>query len=444
MTKAVPPGICGCRKSAVASAERPDATPRARRGRERAQPRAEIARREDRVVRQHEERCTLVAPLLQQLGRPGERACSRGRARRPCRSASIRCRRGSAWRPDYRRRSACAWRCGRSGAARLVATRGTPRSLPDLTGRALSSSPGRTRVSATSPPSSWRARGAQRHHDGPQSEPAAPARGRAIGDRLEDAAADGRPDDAAARHEQPRLGARRRGDRARYAISSTDVLLNAGIVHPPRHARDDGRRPRDRATPPTSSGTSPRRRAADRARGAARGRMVWLGSLSTSIIAYDPVDPQLEKGYTAWRAYVQSKVATTALGFEADRRLRAREHPGRRASSPIPAYSTERTHPRHPRRQRAEPARRASPTTCRGRDHAVQGARRLAARARPRRSRGRRRRVLGPRSRTLRRAGARQRRRRSRATEESRAARAGTCCEEATSVRWPLDRPRGP
>lgn len=53
------------------------------------------------------------------------------------------------------------------------------------------------------------------------------------------------------------------------------------------------------------------------------GRMVWVGSISTSLTPYDPIDPQLVEGYSAWRAYVQSKVATAALGFEADRRLRA-------------------------------------------------------------------------------------------------------------------------
>jgi NAD(P)-dependent dehydrogenase (short-subunit alcohol dehydrogenase family) len=54
----------------------------------------------------------------------------------------------------------------------------------------------------------------------------------------------------------------------------------------------------------------------------ARGRMVWIGSASTSLWRYDPVDPQLTADYSPWRAYVQSKVATTALGIEADRRLR--------------------------------------------------------------------------------------------------------------------------
>lgn len=52
------------------------------------------------------------------------------------------------------------------------------------------------------------------------------------------------------------------------------------------------------------------------------GRMVWVGSMSATLTPYDPVDPQLAAGYTAWRAYVQSKIATMALGFEADRRLR--------------------------------------------------------------------------------------------------------------------------
>ncbi len=55
----------------------------------------------------------------------------------------------------------------------------------------------------------------------------------------------------------------------------------------------------------------------------ASARMVWVGSISTSIWSYDPADPQLAEGYTPWRAYVQSKVATAVLGLEADRRLRA-------------------------------------------------------------------------------------------------------------------------
>ncbi|WP_232527915.1 SDR family NAD(P)-dependent oxidoreductase [Microbacterium suaedae] len=51
-------------------------------------------------------------------------------------------------------------------------------------------------------------------------------------------------------------------------------------------------------------------------------RMVWLGSMSTRMGAHVPTDVQLETTYSAWKAYVQSKVAVQALGFEADARLR--------------------------------------------------------------------------------------------------------------------------
>ena len=69
------------------------------------------------------------------------------------------------------------------------------------------------------------------------------------------------------------------------------------------------------------------------------GRMVWLGSIAASLGDYDPRDPDLIEGYSAWRAYAQSKVATTAVGFEADRRLR--EH-GVPVASVVahPGYST--------------------------------------------------------------------------------------------------------
>lgn len=104
------------------------------------------------------------------------------------------------------------------------------------------------------------------------------------------------------------------------------LLLNAGVVHPPR----------ERQTTPDGHEVV----FATNALGhyalagelllplaAGRGRMVWVGSMSTSMWPYDPIDPELENGYTPWRAYVQSKVATTALGFEADRRLRAANVP---------------------------------------------------------------------------------------------------------------------
>lgn len=121
------------------------------------------------------------------------------------------------------------------------------------------------------------------------------------------------------------------------------LLLNAGIVHAPRHRETtaDGNEV-VYATNVLGHFALAGELLVNLA--AARGRMVWLGSMSASISPYDPVDPQLEKGYSAWRAYVQSRIATAALGFEADRRLRAAKvpvasivaHPGYSASGRTP------------------------------------------------------------------------------------------------------------
>ncbi|WP_170285661.1 SDR family NAD(P)-dependent oxidoreductase [Microbacterium rhizomatis] len=116
------------------------------------------------------------------------------------------------------------------------------------------------------------------------------------------------------------------------------LLLNAGIVHPPktRETTLDGN---EVVFATNALGHFALAGALLLTLAAASGRMVWLGSMSTSLGAHDPVDPQLVEGYTPWRAYVQSKVATTALGLEADRRLRA-------AGAPVasvvahPGYST--------------------------------------------------------------------------------------------------------
>ncbi|GAA1996422.1 SDR family NAD(P)-dependent oxidoreductase [Microbacterium ulmi] len=104
------------------------------------------------------------------------------------------------------------------------------------------------------------------------------------------------------------------------------VLLNAGIVHPPsiRTTTGDGN---ELVFATNALGHFALAGELLPALAAASGRIVWLGSMSTSIWRYDPVDPQLATGYTAWRAYVQSKVATAALGYEADRRLRAANVP---------------------------------------------------------------------------------------------------------------------
>lgn len=116
------------------------------------------------------------------------------------------------------------------------------------------------------------------------------------------------------------------------------VLLNAGIVHPPktREVTGDGH---ELVLATNVLGHFALAGELLRPLARAAGRMVWLGSMSTSLWRYDPVDPELVEGYTGWRAYVQSKVATTALGLEADRRLRAA---GVAVSSVIahPGYST--------------------------------------------------------------------------------------------------------
>jgi NAD(P)-dependent dehydrogenase (short-subunit alcohol dehydrogenase family) len=100
------------------------------------------------------------------------------------------------------------------------------------------------------------------------------------------------------------------------------VLLNAGIVHAPR-SRETTIDGHEVVFATNALGHFALGGELLTALAASAGRMVWVGSMSTSLTPYDPVDPQLAEGYSAWRAYVQSKVATAALGFEADRRLRA-------------------------------------------------------------------------------------------------------------------------
>nr|WP_240642136.1 SDR family NAD(P)-dependent oxidoreductase [Microbacterium sulfonylureivorans] len=116
------------------------------------------------------------------------------------------------------------------------------------------------------------------------------------------------------------------------------VLLNAGIVHPPkeRETTVDGH---EVVFATNALGHFALAGELLTALAARSGRMVWVGSMSTALTPYDPVDPQLAEGYSAWRAYVQSKIATTALGFEADRRLRAAAVPVRSIVA-HPGYST--------------------------------------------------------------------------------------------------------
>ncbi|WP_417563937.1 SDR family NAD(P)-dependent oxidoreductase [Microbacterium sp.] len=99
------------------------------------------------------------------------------------------------------------------------------------------------------------------------------------------------------------------------------VLLNAGIVHPPKQRQTAGGHELVFATNVLGHFSLAGELLQNLA--VVGGRMVWLGSMSTVLGATDPTDPELAEGYTPWRAYVQSKVATTVLGLEADRRLRA-------------------------------------------------------------------------------------------------------------------------
>lgn len=100
------------------------------------------------------------------------------------------------------------------------------------------------------------------------------------------------------------------------------LLLNAGSVHPAR-SREVTREGNELVLATNALGHFVLAGELLLPLAAARGRMVWLGSMSTSLWKYDvTVDPQLEQHYSAWRAYVQSKVFTTVLGFQAHRRLR--------------------------------------------------------------------------------------------------------------------------
>jgi NAD(P)-dependent dehydrogenase (short-subunit alcohol dehydrogenase family) len=113
---------------------------------------------------------------------------------------------------------------------------------------------------------------------------------------------------------------------ARGRVGLHGLLLNAGIVHPParREVTRDGH---EVVFATNALGHYALAGELLLPLAAGRGRIVWVGSMSTALTPMDLIDPELENGYTPWRAYVQSKIATTALGFEADRRLRAASVP---------------------------------------------------------------------------------------------------------------------
>ncbi len=101
------------------------------------------------------------------------------------------------------------------------------------------------------------------------------------------------------------------------------LILNAGIVHPPRRRElsVDGN---ELVLATNYLGhfalTSRLLPALQRTRGS---RVVSLGSMISRIIDSTLDDLQLERGYKQWTAYAQSKIAMQVFGFELDRRLRA-------------------------------------------------------------------------------------------------------------------------
>jgi NAD(P)-dependent dehydrogenase (short-subunit alcohol dehydrogenase family) len=200
----------------------------------------------------------------------------------------------------------------------VVAATWDPRSLPDLSGRAYLVTGSNKGLGYFASEQLLRA-GAQVFMTGRNPNRLSAARA-AIRRRVPDAA----PDAAETLVlDTSNLGSVRSAAASVRGRGGLDgVLLNAGIVHPPksRETTVDGH---EVVFATNALGHFALAGELLTALAQREGRMVWLGSLSTSLTPYDPVDPQLTTGYTAWRAYVQSKIATSALGFEADRRLRA-------------------------------------------------------------------------------------------------------------------------
>lgn len=104
------------------------------------------------------------------------------------------------------------------------------------------------------------------------------------------------------------------------------IILNAGVVHPPKEREEAeghelvlqtnvlGHFALAGELLPALARTGLRTPGA---------RMVWLGSVSVASWRSRDLAPELEAGYKMARAYVQSKFLVQALAAEADRRLRA-------------------------------------------------------------------------------------------------------------------------
>jgi NAD(P)-dependent dehydrogenase (short-subunit alcohol dehydrogenase family) len=136
---------------------------------------------------------------------------------------------------------------------------------------------------------------------------------------------------------------RRSIDAAADALGRLDrvdaLVLNAGIVHPPR-TREMDDHGNELVLSTNVLGhfrlTARLLPTLERTDGA---RVVTLGSLATRLGRLRTDDLQLERAYTSWRAYSGSKIAAQVFGFELDRRLRAAGS-GVRSLVVHPGYST--------------------------------------------------------------------------------------------------------
>jgi NAD(P)-dependent dehydrogenase (short-subunit alcohol dehydrogenase family) len=123
------------------------------------------------------------------------------------------------------------------------------------------------------------------------------------------------------------------------ALDRLDVVItNAGVVHPPRHREVTADGLELVGATNQFGHFALVARLVDTLERTPGARVVTLGSIATRLIRLDIDDLQLERRYTGWRAYAQSKIMSWSFGLELDRRLRA-AGAGTRALVAQPGYS---------------------------------------------------------------------------------------------------------
>ncbi|WP_426625589.1 SDR family NAD(P)-dependent oxidoreductase [Leifsonia sp. McL0607] len=101
------------------------------------------------------------------------------------------------------------------------------------------------------------------------------------------------------------------------------LVLNAGMVHPPRERRTDASGNELVLATNVLGHFRLVARVLPLLEATVGARVVTLGSLATRLSRLRLDDLQLERAYTSWRAYAGSKIAAQVFGFELERRLRA-------------------------------------------------------------------------------------------------------------------------